>query len=228
MRCLPALELAWICCFSSWFLIKINVFQIITLIGSDVSLELGTAYTDDGATASDNIDDDITASIVTVSTVDENAVGIYKVTYNVSDAAGKTATPVVRNVEITRDVTIPVITLNGLNHISVELGTTYRDDGATASDNINGDITDDIEIPNNADDTIKMPDSIIQDRKSATEATRTNIKSILSNIQAVRILALMAKYNIQATEFKASNLGISKLNGGKIVMLDTSMWDDKE
>jgi hypothetical protein len=38
----------------------------------------------------------------------------------------------------------------------------------------------------------------------------------------------MAKYNIQATEFKASNLGISKLNGGKIVMLDTSMWDDKE
>jgi len=38
----------------------------------------------------------------------------------------------------------------------------------------------------------------------------------------------MAKHNIQATEFKASNLGISKLNGGKIVMLDTSMWDDKK
>ena len=102
------------------------------------------------------------------------------------------------------------------------------DDEETEADSSLDDVTGDLDTPHDPDDTIKMPDSIIQDRKSATETTRENIKSILKNIQAVRILALMAKYNIQATEFKASNLGISKLNGGKIVMLDTSMWDDKE
>ena len=60
------------------------------------------------------------------------------------------------------------------------------------------------------------------------DSVRENIKGILRNTQAVRILMLMAKYDIVSTEFKAANLGISKLNGGKIVLLDTSMWDDKE
>jgi hypothetical protein len=60
------------------------------------------------------------------------------------------------------------------------------------------------------------------------DSVRKNIMGILKNTQAVRILMLMAKYDIKSTEFKAANLGISKLNGGKIVLLDTSMWDDKE
>jgi hypothetical protein len=82
--------------------------------------------------------------------------------------------------------------------------------------------------PVDSDETRKLTNKDDNYTKSSIEKTRKNIKSILGNIQAVRILLLMAKYNIQATEFKASNLGISKLNGGKIVMLDTSMWDDKE
>ncbi|WP_223892517.1 LamG-like jellyroll fold domain-containing protein, partial [Sulfurovum sp. TSL6] len=53
---------------------------VITMNGSDVSIELGTAYTDEGATASDNIDGDITANIVTVNPVDINTVGVYTVT----------------------------------------------------------------------------------------------------------------------------------------------------
>jgi len=78
------------------------------------------------------------------------------------------------------------------------------------------------------DKTMKMSNINNDKRENGIEITKQNIRSILGNTQAVRILSLMAKYNIQATEFKASNLGISKLNGGKIVMLDTSMWDDKE
>jgi hypothetical protein len=78
------------------------------------------------------------------------------------------------------------------------------------------------------DKTMKMSNINNDKREDGIEITKQNIRSILGNTQAVRILSLMAKYNIQATEFKASNLGISKLNGGKIVMLDTSMWDDKE
>ena len=42
------------------------------MIGSDASIEVGTAYTDEGATAFDNIDGDITADIATVSDVNTN------------------------------------------------------------------------------------------------------------------------------------------------------------
>ena len=74
---------------------------IITLLGEAVmSLELGSTYTDAGATATDNIDGDITSSIVTVNPVDVNTVGTYSVTYNVSDTAGNGAFQVSRIVRV--------------------------------------------------------------------------------------------------------------------------------
>ena len=125
---------------------------VITLLGeTEASLELGSTYTDAGATAIDNIDGDITSSIEIVNNVDINTVGTYTVTYNVSDAAGNAATQVTRTVNITPDVTIPVITLLGESEVSLELGSTYTDAGATAIDNIDGDITSSIEIVNNVD-----------------------------------------------------------------------------
>jgi hypothetical protein len=95
-------------------------------------LELGSTYTDAGATAVDNIDGDITSNIAVVSTVDVNTVGTYTVTYNVSDAQANAATQVTRTVNITPDVTIPVITLLGESEVSLELGSTYTDAGATS------------------------------------------------------------------------------------------------
>ena len=125
---------------------------VITLLGeTEVSLELGSTYTDAGATAADNIDGDITSNIVTVNSVDVNTVGTYTVTYNVSDAAGNAATQVTRTVNITPDVTIPVITLLGETEVSLELGSTYTDAGATAADNIDGDITSNIVTVNSVD-----------------------------------------------------------------------------
>jgi hypothetical protein len=74
---------------------------VITLLGdAEVSLELGSTYTDAGAAAADNIDGDITSSIVMVNPVDVNSVGTYTVTYNVSDAAGNAAVQVARLVNI--------------------------------------------------------------------------------------------------------------------------------
>jgi len=125
---------------------------VITLLGeTEVSLELGSTYTDAGATAADNIDGDITSNIAVVSTVDVNTVGTYTVTYNVSDTAGNAATQVTRTVNITPDVTIPVITLLGESEVSLELGSTYIDAGATAVDNIDGDITANIVTVNAVD-----------------------------------------------------------------------------
>jgi len=73
----------------------------ITLIGSaKVSVIVGNSYTDAGATATDNIDGNITSKIVTVNPVDTTKVGVYTVTYNVSDLAGNKATQVTREVNV--------------------------------------------------------------------------------------------------------------------------------
>ena len=94
---------------------------MITLVGdTQITVEVGTTYTDLGATASDNYDGDITADIVTVNNVDVNTAGQYIITYNVSDAAGNDATEVTRTVNVT-DTTAPVITLVGDAQITVEV-----------------------------------------------------------------------------------------------------------
>ena len=63
-------------------------------------MEVGTSYTDAGATASDNIDGDITSNITTVNNVDTDVVASYTVTYNVSDSSGNAATEVTRTVNV--------------------------------------------------------------------------------------------------------------------------------
>ena len=120
-----------------------STIPVITLVGANPQIiELGTAYSELGATATDNIDGDISANIsIDATYVDINTVGDYTVTYNISDAAGNPATQVTRTVTITPDTTIPVITLVGANPQSIELGTAYSELGASATDNIDGDIS---------------------------------------------------------------------------------------
>ncbi|MFK7782008.1 immunoglobulin-like domain-containing protein, partial [Psychroserpens sp.] len=121
---------------------------VITLIGSsNISLELGNSYSDQGATASDNIDGNLTSSIVVGGDIiDTNTVGSYTITYNVSDAAGNAATEVTRTVTVNPDTTAPVITLIGASTISLNVGDTYSEQGATASDNLDGNLTSNIVI----------------------------------------------------------------------------------
>jgi hypothetical protein len=105
----------------------------------------GDTYTDPGATASDNVDGDISANITATSIVDTSAAGTYTVTYTVSDAAGNTATPVVRTVNVL-DTEAPVITLLGANPLEINQGINYIEPGATAQDNVDGNITANIVI----------------------------------------------------------------------------------
>ena len=76
---------------------------VITLNGaSTINLNVGSTYSELGATASDNVDGDLTSSIVIGGdTVDPNVTGTYLVTYNVSDAAGNAAVEVIRTVNVT-------------------------------------------------------------------------------------------------------------------------------
>ena len=73
----------------------------ITLKGAaSVTLTVGDTYTDAGATASDALDGDLTAKIVTTNPVNTAQVGDYTVTYNVKDTSGNAATPVTRTVTV--------------------------------------------------------------------------------------------------------------------------------
>ena len=76
-----------------------NTPPVITLIGDDpVYIYQWETYNDDGATADDAEDGDITGDIVTNDSVDTSNPGIYIVTYNVSDSKGAAAPEVTRTV----------------------------------------------------------------------------------------------------------------------------------
>ena len=77
-----------------------NIAPVITVTGTTVNLVVGATYNDAGATATDNIDGNITSSIVTVNPVNTAVVGTYTVTYNVSDASGNAATQKTRTVNV--------------------------------------------------------------------------------------------------------------------------------
>ncbi|PTX64211.1 putative secreted protein (Por secretion system target) [Kordia periserrulae] len=78
-----------------------TVAPVITLNGaSTINLTVGDSFTDPGATASDNIDGDLTASIVVTGSVNTSVAGTYTLNYNVSDAAGNAATQVSRTVNV--------------------------------------------------------------------------------------------------------------------------------
>ena len=77
---------------------------VITLYGhAEVTLTVGDTYHDAGATATDDVDGDLTTAIVTVSDVNTSHAGTYHVTYNVFDAAGNPADKVVRTVIVKVD-----------------------------------------------------------------------------------------------------------------------------
>jgi len=121
---------------------------VITLLGvSPITIAVGSAYSDAGATALDNVDGNITANIATVNPVNPAVVGTYTVTYDVSDAAGNAATQVTRTVNVT-DQTAPVITRLGASPITIAQGSVYADAGATALDNVDGNITANIATVN--------------------------------------------------------------------------------
>jgi hypothetical protein len=129
-------------------IIQVKSAPVITLNGTDpLSILIGSTFTDPGATAIDAYGVDITSDIVIAGdTVDTNTAGTYIITYNVSDDTGKAASEVTRTVIVAADIVAPVITLTGSDTINVTLGDAFTDPGATATDNVDGDITTSIVV----------------------------------------------------------------------------------
>lgn len=119
---------------------------VITLSGAAaMTVQAGGTFTDPGATATDDRDGDISARIVVSGAVNAAVVGAYTLSYNVSDTAGNAAQPVSRTVTVV-DAGAPVITLVGASSMNVEVGGTFTDPGATATDAMDGNLTSRITV----------------------------------------------------------------------------------
>lgn len=113
----------------------------VTLIGSaTITLTVGDAYEEPGTTVVDNVDTGLTA--VVSGSVDSSVVGSYVLTYTATDLAGNSSS-VTRTVVIepAPDTQAPVITLNGNAVITLTVGQTYSEPGATVTDNVDTGLT---------------------------------------------------------------------------------------
>lgn len=109
--------------------------------------DFGIDFQDPGVSATDNYDGDLTDKVTTEKVdIDSNN---YKLVYKVSDSSNNISS-VVRYVKII-DSIAPDLKLNGNDVVSVVIGNEYNEQGATAIDNKDGDISSKIKIEGNID-----------------------------------------------------------------------------
>ncbi|MBP3502215.1 MAG: polysaccharide deacetylase family protein [Clostridia bacterium] len=151
------------------------------------NLAYGTEYQEPGYTATDDYDGDITDKVVVTQVdVDKNN---FEKHYTVSDSSGNSFENI-RYIKITDDVA-PKITLNGDSVISILTGSTYNEQGATAIDNKDGDLTKNIQISGNVD-TSKNGTYLITYSVSDSNGNKTAVqrKVIVDKTQSTGIIYL--------------------------------------
>mgnify|MGYP000926751280 CR=1 FL=1 len=174
---------------------------VITVAAGTDTVEHGSSWVDAGATAD-------TGETVTVSgTVNGNALGTYTITYTATDAALNTGTAT-RTVTVV-DTTNPVITLSGDATVIVEVGSTYTDEGATALDNHDGNITSSITAISTVDTstvgTYKVTYNVTDaNNNAAVEVVRTvNVLFTINNV-------FITKTSTDISDLKSSNSSLNR------------------
>ena len=193
-----------------------TVSPIITLVTNPDAYTLpNQPYQEEGFTATDNYDGDITARV-------ERSEKDGVITYTVSDSSGNTHT-VTRTIHY-YDPTPPELQLLGNSTIVLMGGEEYKEPGFTASDDVDGDLTSAVSVSGNVDTrrsgvyilTYSVSDSF----GNSISAERT-IYVIPSSSESVegnggyiyltfddgpsnhtsRLLDILAKYGVKATFF---------------------------
>ena len=181
---------------------------VISIIGSaSIRITEGDTYTDAGATATDDVSGDLTSSIVTTNPVDTSTPGTYTVTYTVTDAAGNT-TSIGRMITVLAappaDTTPPVISITGSASITITEGDTYTDAGATATDDVSGDLTSSIVTTNPVDTSTPGTYTVTYTVTDAAGNT-TSIGRMITVLAAPSA----ETYTINVTASNASNYTLS-------------------
>ncbi len=138
----------------------------------EVYLCPGTKYEKEEVSAIDAYDGDVTDKIK-VEITDDEAI------YSVKDSSGNEKK--VRKELIYEDKTPPVISLNGSKYVYAFLNEDYTDQGATANDNCNGDVTNRIQVSNGVNitkvGTYEVKYSVSDDNGNSSSESRTVVVS---------------------------------------------------
>jgi hypothetical protein len=134
----------------TWTVID-TIRPLISIYGKDtLYLAINDKYYEPGATATDNIDKNVSKKIIISGTVNVNIEGIYHLTYNVTDMFNNKAPEKKRTVYVFPgaypDGIPPIIKLIGRDTVIVEANSIYVDSGAIALDNRDDSLTAKIQI----------------------------------------------------------------------------------
>ncbi|MFA6475848.1 MAG: DUF5011 domain-containing protein [Candidatus Paceibacterota bacterium] len=131
---------------TSFNIIVVDTKAPTLILNGDSSIDItgGDTYTELGATAADIVDGEITARISITGSVDTLKAGSYTLIYDVSDLSGNSS-QTTRIVNVS-DAFAPVIELIGDNPQIITRKQAYVELGATATDDVDGEISmDEIE-----------------------------------------------------------------------------------
>ena len=176
-------------------------------------------YTESGYTATDNYDGDITKKVK--REVTENEI-IYKV---VDKSNNKT---IIKRKILKEDITKPTIILKGQPTVNLQIGQVYQEEGYTATDNCDGDITNKVTIDNKVDSntigTYKIIYTVTDNNQNNTTVERIvniNKKTPIGTIYLTfddgprygttdKILDILKEENVKVTFF-VTNSGPDEL-----------------
>lgn len=187
----------------------------------------GFEYEDEGYSAFDNYDGDLTASV-------ERTVDGETVTYTVTDSSGNVARAQ-RTITFC-DVSEPILKLSGAREITITAGTKYSEPGYTATDYVDGDLTEQVKISGSVNiylpGTYTLRYTVTNGQGNSTEQTRTVVVEGLVQPEAVDpgdkvvyltfddgpskytldLLEVLEKYNVKATFFVVGSMSVGYLD----------------
>ncbi len=209
-----------------------------------------TTYQEEGFTANDNYDGDLTDNVKKEEIDNE-------IIYTVSDSSGNIETA--KRTVVKEDKTAPVITLNGNETTYVTVGNEFNDPGVTAMDNCDENLTESVQKEGSVDKntlgtytikytvTDKAGNKTEKERKVVVQQASVKRSSNFScgeagviyltfddgpnNSTTTKILDILKKYNVKATFFVTNTNGGSdsqikrEHDEGHLVALHTSSHD---
>lgn len=196
------------------------LLQLITK--PDHSTPPGQAYEEEGFTAVDNYDGDITHL---VERVEKEGTVLYKVT----DSSGN-ANEILRQIRYS-DLVTPELTLLGDAHVRIPQWGSYTEPGFSAVDNVDGDITGRVTVSGSVNTdvvgTYLLEYSVADSYNNTVTATRTvTVEKVTPNGKVIyltfddgpsahtqRLLDILNKYNVKATFFVVKTGYLHLLSG---------------
>lgn len=159
-----------------------TVAPVITLEGpASINNEIFTEYSDPGATALDDRDGQVAVTVE--GEVNTDVLGEYQITYSATDQAGNISTAL-RTVNVV-DTTPPVITLIEDPAFTLEYGNEYREYGATAEDNLDGEVT--VEISSELDTFVAGTYDILYSATDVAGNEGTALRTVTVNPKRVTV-----------------------------------------